>query len=513
MSSPDTTVPASPSEGALEPYLRALRAHWKLVTLVTLVTVGFSIFWLSVRSPHYDATAQMLVTPVAVDDTTFEGVDVLRGDTSDATRTVQTAAALIESPEAADATARRVGRGQTRASVEAAVKVATRGETNILGIKATASNPQLATDLANTYAQTALEQRATAIRTQIAQKLGAQRATLSKGGLSDTASATLSSSIERLRSASTAGDPAFSITQKAVPPNGTVGTPKWLIVALALIGGFTLGTGAALIIELTNRRIRDEDELRRLYPLPVLAHVPVVAGAERRALRNPLATPPIVRESFRTLQVQLDRQGRLPRVLMLTSGSSGDAKTTSAANLAITLVAAGHRVILLDFDLRKPDLGRLLDVAPSGRLSSLISREASLSDLLVEVPRVPSLRLLPTGDDRDVVLLEPLGRRLPELFEEARAQADYVIVDTPPLGEVSDALRLVDLVDDVIVVARPGHTNRANVELMRDLLGRAGRTPLGMLVIGEAQGSVNTYYTYGMGGRPTRPAASGSTKG
>jgi capsular exopolysaccharide synthesis family protein len=504
MSFAEPSSPPTRAEGALEPYLRALRAHWKLVLIVTLAAVAGSIAWVSLRTSDYEATAQLLVTPVAVDDTTFEGVDVLRGDTSDATRTVQTAAALIESPEAAGATARRVGRGQSRESVAAAVEVATRGETNILAIKGTASDPRLAADLANSYASTALAQRGATIRRQVQQKLTAQRQSLAAGGLTGEAAAVIAQSIERLRSAATAGDPAFSFTQQAVVPVAAVGTPAWLIIALAVVAGFTLGTGAALLVELTNRRIRDEEELRRVYPLPILAHVPEVSGRARHALRDPLTTPPIVREAFRTLQVQLDRQGQLPRVLMFTSGSSGDAKTTSAANLAISLVAAGHRVIVIDFDLRKPDLGRVLGVQPRARLSTLLTRGTALAELLVDVPRVPGLRVLPTGDDRDVVLLEPLSRRLPELFEEARSLADYVLVDTPPLGEVSDALRLVDMVDDVVVVARPGHTNRANVELMRDMLARSERTPTGLIVIGEAPGSVNTYYSYGMGARQPR---------
>jgi capsular exopolysaccharide synthesis family protein len=513
MSFSEPSLSSTRQEGALEPYLRALSAHWRLVLAVTAAALLGAIFWVSARTPDYSASAQLLVTPVDATDTTFEGVDVLRGDSGDTTRTVQTAAALIESPEAASATARRVGHGQTRSTVETAVEVVTKGETNILSVTAKAEDPKLAAQLANSYAASALAERGGAIRRQVQQKLVAQRRTLASGQLSGDAAAQLADSVERLRSAATAGDPAFTFSQRAVVPTASIGTPAWLIIGLALIAGFTLGTGAALILELTNRRIRDEEELRRLYPLPVLAHVPVVSGRARRALRNPLATPPIVREAFRTLQVQLDRQAQLPRVLMLTSASSGDAKTTSAANLAITLVSAGHRVIAIDFDLRKPDLGRVLDVTPRARLSTLLTNDTPLRELLVDVPRVPSLQVLPTGDDRDVVLLEPLTRRLPQLFEEARALADYVIVDTPPLGEVSDALRLVDLVDDVVVAARPGHTNRANVELMRDLLGRAGRTPTGFLVVGEAPGSVNTYYTYGMGSRQSRATATGSSKG
>jgi len=238
--------------------------------------------------------------------------------------------------------------------------------------------------------------------------------------------------------------------------------------------------------------------LRAIYPLPVLAHVPEVPRRAQRRLRSPQTTPPAVKEAFRTLQVQLDRTGERPRALMVTSASSGDAKTTSAITLAIQLIAAGHRVILIDFDLRKPDVGRTLRVSPRQRLSSLLSPETALDELLVEAKIVPSLQVLPADGEHEVLLLDALNPRLPELFEEARALADYIVIDTPPLGEVSDALRLLDLVDDVLIVARPGNTNRANLDLMRNLMERAGHSPTGLIVIGEPPGAASTYYTYGM---------------
>ena len=122
----------------------------------------------------------------------------------------------------------------------------------------------------------------------------------------------------------------------------------------------------------------------------------------------------------------------------------------------------------------------------------------------MDAKTVPNLRILPADGEHEVLLLDSLSRRLPEILDEARSLADYVVVDTPPLGEVSDALRLVDLVDDVLIVARPGNTNRANLELMRNLMARTGRTPTGLIVIGEPPGTASTYYTYGMQARQQR---------
>ena len=500
MSVVDFTPPSSRpdvSEGALEPYIRALRARWPLVLVVTLTALAGAIGWLALRTPDYQATANILIKPVSADDPSFDGTDVLRWDPTESTRTVQTAASLIENPQAAELAAEKLGEGWDRARVQSSIEVEPQGESNILSITALAEGADLSARLANEYAAAALETRSARVKEQATAELERLREQEAQS-LGGEAAAQLAERTDRLNAAAANGDPTLSISQAAVPPGGPVGVPSWVVLALALLGGFTLGTGEALVMEVLDRRIRDEDELRRLYSLPVLAQVPAIARRQRRSLGSPASTPPQVREAFRTLQVQLDRTVQPPRVVALTSASTGDAKTTSAVNLAIALVGAGHRVIIIDFDLRKPDVGRLLNTRPKQRLSSLLTPGVRLEDLLVEAHQVPTLKLLAAHDHNDAVLLEPLSRRLPELFEEARAIADYVIVDTPPLGEVSDALRLLDFVDDLVIVARPGHTNRANLELMRDQLLRAGRTPTGFLLIGENPGRSNSYYAYGM---------------
>jgi Mrp family chromosome partitioning ATPase len=212
---------------------------------------------------------------------------------------------------------------------------------------------------------------------------------------------------------------------------------------------------------------------------------------------------PAVREAFRTLLIQLGPhpEGRA-QVIMVTSASTGDGKTTSAVNLAAAAAASGDPVILLDFDLRKPDVGRTLGVQPGTELTGLLQPDTQLRDLLSPAPGLPALSVLTTTvAEGDVALVEALSRRLPELIADARDLCNYVVIDTAPLGEISDALRLVADVDDIIVVTKPGNTNRANFEMMRDLLERTAYTPAGFLVIGDSTPRTSAYYAYGATGR------------
>ena len=201
------------------------------------------------------------------------------------------------------------------------------------------------------------------------------------------------------------------------------------------------------------------------------------------------------------IQLGPNPEGRA-HVVMVTSASTGDGKTTSAVNLAAAAAASGDPVILLDFDLRKPDVGRTLGVQAGTELTGLLQPETQLRDLLSPAPGLPALSVLTTSvAEGDVALVEALSRRLPELIADARELCNYVVIDTAPIGEISDALRLVRDVDNIVVVTCPGSTNRANFEMMRDLLERTAYTPAGFLVIGDSTPRTSAYYAYGATGR------------
>lgn len=492
-------LPPDRDGGALGPYLRALRAHRTLVVLVTLTALVGSVGWLAVRVPQYRASAQLLVTPLPQDDRTFLGLQMIR-DSGDPTRTVQTAAALLTSRQAAGLVAQRLGPGWTAERVAQAVDVEPVGESNILAVSARWSHPAGATRLANEYAAATLRARRQALRAQIQAtiaRLAAQKRAIERAGVVE--GEIQPGQLQQLRTLREAPDPTLSLSQRAVVPASAAGAPAWLVMVMALIAGFTVATGAALLIDHLNRRIRDADEAIDLFPLDVLARVPLLAERQRRAAGDsPAAMPPAVQEAFRTLAVQLEQRTAGSGTIMITSASSGDGKTTSAINLAFALVAAGRRVTLIDFDLRKPDIAGLLGLGERPGLTALVRSDTAFADLLVQAPQLPPLRVVPAGTSLDgTVMLETLSRRLPEIIAQGRDTADYLILDTPPLGEVSDALRIAGHVDQILVVTRPGHTDRDHFEFMRELLRRNGSRPAGLVLLDDSSGPSAPYYGYG----------------
>jgi Mrp family chromosome partitioning ATPase/capsular polysaccharide biosynthesis protein len=475
------------SAAALGQYLGAIRARTLVVVLVMLATVGVAAALLATSAPAYESTAQLLVTPLSQDDRTFLGTALLRDSPGDPTRTVQTAAALVASPLAARDAARRLGGGLTSDDVQQNIDIQPLGDSNILSVTASATSAASATRLADQYVRSALAVRGRELRRQLDAAIGA---------IGPKPAASDAVRLAELRAVRQRGDPTLTLSQPAEPPRDATGAPAPLVLVLAVIAGFTIGSIAALLLERFDRRVRDSGELLALAPIPIVLRVPTTARKGRRASSDRFARS--VREAFRTLQIELDQRraaaGGASQTVMVTSASSADGKTSTALNLAFALVGAGHRVILMDCDLRRPDIARQLGLEPSDGLVALLTSRVALSELLQ--PARPNLQVLAAArGSRDNPLLHGLDRRIGEILKEAGELADYVVIDSPPLGEVGDPLTIAGHVDALLLVVRPQHTNREALWTTVELLDRAHTTPAGWVVIGE-EGTRSSSYHY-----------------
>lgn len=484
---------------SLSSYVGAVRAHRTLVALVTLATLVGALLWLAVRDPAYESTANLLVSPIPSDDPVLLGLPVVRESPGEPTRAIQTAATLVESPAAARLAATRIGDGWSADRVASEIEVEPQGQSNIIAVTGAADAPELSARVATEYARAALEVRKEMLAEQATaalDRLPAGDDTATSGDSSFVTIAERRAALEGIRDN---GDPSLLLSQEAAPGERT-GPSAVLVIALALLGGAALGIGAAILREMLDRSLRDEAEALTLYPLPTLARVPLLSRRQEREGRNRVwYTPPSVREAYRTLMAQIpEAPGPGGTALMVTSASHGDGKTTSAVNLAAALAAAGKSVALLDFDLRKPNIAAQLGLKGTEGVADLLDSKRDLADLLTPVPQLPSLQVFsPARGSEDVSDIDALATSLPGLVDEARMVADWVIVDTAPLGEVSDALRVTRSMDNIVIVVRPARTNRVNFEMMRDLLERVAQTPLGMVIIGQPGGVPASPYSYG----------------
>lgn len=447
-----------------------------------LLAVGAGVAYIQTRTPSYKATAQVLVTPVSSSDPSFTGLPVVSDSETDPTRNLQTAASILESRPAAVAAARSLGAGWTPARVAAAVAVLPQGESDIVSITGTSTNAAQAAAIANKYARASLSTHLASLSTIASRLITQLESQLHSLPATNAAEAqAITQELDSLRAITGGHDPNFSLLQSASIGAAT-SSSRALILILAVLAGAVVGVGAATLLEHLNRQVRDEDEMLAIYPLPVLARIPEIPR-EAAAARSFDQLPWQLREAYRTLHVQLPKS-KSARTIMFTSPSMADGKTSSAINLAHMLSAANFRVALIDFDLRKPEVGNrlgyyinIMTFFKSGKPFGATFDEARTDDELQVIGAEPQVDVTP--------LLEAVSRRLPDMLRDLKQRADYIIIDTAPLGQVSDALRIAPLVDDVILVTRVGNTSRTELQTTRELLDRVGNPPTGMVILQE----------------------------
>jgi capsular exopolysaccharide synthesis family protein len=367
------------------------------------------------------------------------------------------------------------------------------GESNVVAVTASAASPERAAEVANAFARTAVDAQTRRLRDTVERVLAALRVRRGQLGADDPSAVPIDDRISALEAVLASGrDPTIALGQAAVAPREPAGPSTPLLLLLGALAGLALGLAAVVLRERFSRRVNAESTLTSIYPLPVLARVPLVRRPFR-GRRRVAHIPPRVREAFRTVVAQLERAGgpaAAGRVVLVTSPNARDGRTTAVACIAETLAEAGHAVVAFDADLRSPTLGRALGVEgaawpdpsgepPRGRASEL------LSDTVVE-----GLEVLPVRPAHPERLLTAQGA-LPGMIAELRREFDWIVVDTPAIGEVVDALRLLAAADDVLLVCRLERTRRSSLRVTRELLEQAGARPLGTLLLGATAPSAD----------------------
>jgi capsular exopolysaccharide synthesis family protein len=491
-------------------FIRVLWERRLLVLAVVIACVGASLAVSLTSEKEYTAESSLLLRDPGFARTLF-GSDLFEGGV-DPERVTSTKIAVIESPAVTQRVERVVSASFPGTDVAGAVEVEPNENSDVVTITATTDDPGKAAAIANAYANQyiAYQRQLDRAKVQSAQELVRQNLdALPPESASERAG--LQESLEQLTVLEALQTGNADVVARATPPDEPSAPKPLRNGILAGLLGLLLGIGAALLADFLDRRLKSADDFERAFGWTVLVTIP--RGAVPELSDGDLAGVKgepyrMLREGLRFLDITGEH-----RCLLVTSADAGEGKTTVAVNLARALIAGGERVILIDADLRRPAAGRQLglDDAPQGLSTALMSSEP-MSDVLVDVSPMGSLRLLPTGPTPPNPADLLRTRRMHELLDEARSLADVVIVDAAPLLPVSDTRALLDLpnVDGVLMVARAFSTRRDRATAARRVLGQSERPVLGLVLTGarEPSGDYRYYggYLENGRGRKRRPA-------
>ena len=327
---------------------------------------------------------------------------------------------------------------------------------------------------------------------------------------------------ERLREMETLQTSNVSVVQSA--QKAVLVQPRTTRNAiLALVLGLMLGIGLAFLYEALDTRVRTADEIGRgLGGLPLLARLPEPPKSLRKTGELVMLARPggSQGEAYRMLRANLDFVSleREARTIMVTSALIGEGKTTTAANLALTLARAGRQVILVELDLRRPRLDALFGLDQTPGLTDVVLGKAALEDAITLVSATDLAnrssfagRPILTGslEEGAIGILHsgPLPpspgefvgtQALAKVIAELGELAETVLLDAPPLLEVGDAMTLSSRVDAMLIVTRLEHLHRNTLRELARTLEQCPAEKLGFVLTG-VEASKGYGYGYGYG--------------
>ncbi|WP_242640019.1 polysaccharide biosynthesis tyrosine autokinase [Mycolicibacterium sp. S2-37] len=424
-------------------FAQILRHRWKIICLVTAVAILGAIVQSLLASPRYEASTRLFVSTTSEGNNsqTYDGGLFAQGR-------VLSYIELLTGDILAQRTVDKLGLDMSATDLKEKIEATAPTDTVLIDVTVTDSSASRARDIANTLSDEFVVMAAGLETPQ----LGAQP------------------------------NARVIVQERAELPEDPVAPKTKRNLAIAAVLGALVGVFLALVRERLDDRIRSSAALEKSTGVGLVADIPF--DAERR--RNPLIAfetdHSAAAEAFRELRVNVKFQEIAdgPRTLLVASAMPEEGRTTTAVNLALALAEAGHDVVVVDGDLRRPRVAQYLGLGGQAGLATVLSGSATLDDALqrTHAPRLTAItsgaapsnpaELLESQVTKDVVAA--LGQRF-----------DYVILDSPSLLR-TDAAILAASCQGVLVVARFGTTKRRQLTDAVHTLTRAGAPLLGAVL-------------------------------
>ncbi|MEA2495653.1 MAG: tyrosine-protein kinase, partial [Thermoleophilaceae bacterium] len=369
-------------------------------------------------------------------------------------------------------------------------------DAGFITITATADTPKQSADIANAFASAVVTNRQDKAVAELNRTIAGVKQELGRIAPTDqTGRNQLSEQLQRLRAVRAAQGSNAEVVEPATL-GGRVPVSHSRTTTLSIILGIMLGIGAVFLAEAADRRLRSPSEFEDLTGLPLLSAIPSNAFDVRGSGASGHA------EAFQALRGALTyfNIDRPLKSVVITSAGQQDGKTTVATQLALSMARAGKRVILVDADLRRPDICARLGMQPTPGLGAVLVGEQPLNAVLAEYPvddpGAGRLVILPAGPPPPNPSELLSSQNMRDLIGSLESQADLVIIDTAAALAVSDALPLLRAVTGVVLVARMEQSTRDAVRRLQRVILNAGGTFFGVVATGASSGSGYSGYAY-----------------
>ncbi len=460
----------------LQDFVKLLRTRWVTVCVTTLVAVMGALAYTFATTPQYQASTRLFVSTSSGSSLN----DLYQGNRFSQER-VLSYTELLMGETLAQRTIDKLNLDMPAEDLKEKIKATAKPDTVLIDVSVLDRSPVRARDIAN--------------------------------ALSDEF-VLMVSELETPPQGSTKADSRVVVEQRASIPTAPVIPNPPRNIALGLAAGVILGIGLAILRDRLDNTVKARETLEEITGVGLVGSIPTDKERRKEPAIGFESDNSSIAEAFRKLRTNLQflTVDNPPRVIVVTSSSPHEGKSTTAINIALALAEAEHEVVLVDGDMRRPSVDRYLDLVGSVGFSTVLSGGASLDEVLQKT-KFPRLTVLTSGASPPNPS-ELLGSQAAKnVLAELRERFDYVVVDSSPLLAVTDGAILAANSDGALVMARFGQTKRDHLTHAIGNLRDVGATVLGAVFTMTPTRGGNQYsynYSYSYYGEDRRDSAKGS---